>query len=97
MFVLKLLLKLLLLPIFLLSMFLSFMIRMASIVSSVFYVLFFLGLLMLIVFIAFQHNWLAVAIGLGIGFIVYLSGFAIVAVNGILMTFNEKFGEFLLS
>lgn len=97
MFVLKMLLKLLLLPVYLLSMFLSFMVRMASIISSVFYVMFFLGLLVLIVFIAFQHNWLAVAIGLGIGFIVYLSGCAIVAVNGVLMTFNEKFGEFLLS
>ena len=98
MFALKFLLKVLLLPIYLLMKFISFMIMFASSMGALLYGLFFFVMILFLAFIGFgSHDWLSVGIGLFLCFLVYLSGFAVVLLNGVLIAINDRMTEFMLS
>ena len=98
MFILKLFLKLLLFPIYLFMKFISFMITFASTMGALVYGLFFFVMILFLAYVGFgRQEWLAVGIGLGFCFLVYLSGLAVVAINSILIGINDKMTSFIFS
>ena len=98
MFILKLFLKILLLPIYLVMKFISFMIMFASTMGALVYGLFFFVMILFLAFVGFgSQDWLAVGIGLVFCFLVYLSGVAIVALNSVLIGINDKMTVFMFS
>lgn len=97
MFLLKLLMKALLLPVYLFITFITFMVNFASVMGSVIVGLYFFLMILLLLWMGVHHDWLGVGIGLGFSFIAYLGSVAALAVNGLLQSLSDKVGAVIFS
>ncbi len=97
MIILKLFLKVLLLPVYLIVTFVAFMVNFASSMASVVVGLYFFFMILMIIWFGYNHNWFGVGLSIGVSFVGFLISFAAVAINEILMLLSEKIGEVLMS
>ena len=97
MFILKLLLKVILLPVFLMICFIKTWVEVLSKISCVILGLFYLIMLGIIVMYIEKQMWGAVAISIGMSFVGFLVTFCGVAVGIALEGIGEKIGEIMAS
>lgn len=97
MFVLKLLLKIILLPVFLMVCFIRTWVELLSRIGCVILGLFYLAMLVIIIMYVSKQMWGAVAISVGMSFGAFLITFAVVAVGMALEGIGDKLSELLAS
>ncbi|WP_029319204.1 hypothetical protein [Butyrivibrio sp. AE3004] len=97
MFVLKLLLKIILLPVFLMVCFIRTWVELLSRIGCVILGLFYLAMLVIIIMYVSKQMWGAVAISVGMSFGAFLITFAAVAVGMALEGIGDKISEILAS
>jgi hypothetical protein len=97
MFLLKLLLKVILLPVFLVVCFIRTWVEVLSRIGGVILGLFFLVMLVIIIMYISKQMWGAVAISVGMSFAAFLISFAAVAVGMALEGIGDKISEILAS
>lgn len=97
MFILKLLLKAILLPIFLMVCFIRTWVEVLSRIGCVILGLFYLVMLAIIIMYVSKEMWEAVAISAAMSFAVFLVTLAAVAVGMTLEGIGDKIGEILTS
>lgn len=97
MFILKLLLKAILLPVFLMVCFIRTWVEVLSRIGCVILGLFYLVMLAIIIMYVSKQMWGAVAISVGMSFGAFLISFAAVAVGMILEGIGDKISEILAS
>ncbi len=97
MFIFKLFIKVMLLPVYLIVSFIAFMVKFASSMASVFVGLYFFFMILMILWFGYNHNWFGIGLSIGVSFLGFLISFAAVALNEILMMLSEKIGEVLMS
>lgn len=97
MFVLKLFVKILLLPVFIAVGFIRTWVDVLSKIGCVILGLFYLVMLAIIVLYACKHMWGCVAISVGMSFAGFLISFATVAVGTMLEGIEAKLGDIIAS
>lgn len=97
MFILKLLVKIILFPVFLMVCFVRTWTDLLAKIGCVILGLFYLIMLAIIIMYVSKHMWGAVAISVGMSFAAFLVSFAAVAVGMVLEGIGDKIGEFLAS
>lgn len=97
MFMIKLLAKIIILPVFLMVCFIRTWVGVLSKIGCVILGLYYLIMLAIIIMYACQHMWGAVMIALGMSFGAFLGSFSAVAVGMVLEGIGDKIGEFLTS
>lgn len=97
MFILKLLLKVILLPVFLMVCFIRTWVEVLSRIGCVILGLFYLVMLAIIIMYVSKQMWGAVAISVGMSFTAFLISFSAVAVGMALEGIGEKISEILAS
>lgn len=97
MFVIKLLAKIVMFPVFIMVCFIRTWVGVLSKIGCVILGLFYLIMLAIIIMYACQHMWGAVIIALGMSFVAFLVSFSAVAVGVALEGIGDKIGEFLAS
>ena len=97
MFILKLLLKIILLPVFLMVCFIRTWVELLSRIGCVILGLFYLAMLVIIIMYVSKQMWGAVAISVGMSFGAFLLTFAAVAVGMALEGIGDKLSELLAS
>ena len=97
MFILKLLLKAILLPVFLMVCFIRTWVEVLSRIGCVILGLFYLVMLAIIIMYVSKQMWGAVAISVGMSFGAFFMSFAAVAVGMILEGIGDKISEILAS
>lgn len=97
MFMIKLLAKIIVFPVFLMVCFIRTWVSILSKIGCVILGLFYLIMLAIIIMYACQHMWGCVMIALGMSFGAFLVSFSAVAVGMVLEGIGDKMGEFLAS
>ncbi len=97
MYILKLLLKIILFPLYLMVCFIRTWVELLSKIGFVILGLFYLIMLAIIIMYVYHKMWGCVAIALGMSFIAFLISFASVAVGVVLDGVRDKIGGFLAS
>ena len=97
MFILKLLMKIILLPIFLMVCFIRTWVKVLSRIGCVILGLFYLVMLAIIIMYVSKQMWGAVAISAAMSFAAFLVSFADVAVGMVLEGIGDKISEILAS
>lgn len=97
MFMIKLLAKIIMFPVFLMVCFIRTWVGALSKIGCVILGLFYLIMLAIIIMYACQHMWGAAMIALGMSFGAFLVSFSAVAVGMVLEGIGDKIGEFLAS
>ncbi len=97
MFILKLFVKIILFPVFLMVCFIRTWVDLLSKIGCVILGLFYLIMLAIIIMYVSKQMWGAVAISVGMSFAAFLVSFAAVAVGMVLDGIGDKIGEFLAS
>lgn len=97
MFILKLLVKIMLFPVFLMVCFIRTWVDLLSKIGCVILGLFYLIMLAIIIMYVSKQMWGAVAISVGMSFGAFLVSFVAVAVGMVLDGIGDKIGEFLAS
>ena len=97
MFVIKLLVKLILLPVFLMVCFIRTWVEVLSRIGCVILVLFYLVMLAIIIMYVSKQMWGAVAISVGMSFGAFLISFCAVAVGMALEGIGDKISDLLAS
>lgn len=97
MFILKLLVKIILLPLFLAICFVRTWVEVLSKIGCVILGLFYLLMLAVIITLACQHLWGCVAISVAVSFAGFIVTFATMAVGMALDGISDKIGEILAS
>ncbi len=97
MFMIKLLAKIIMFPVFLMVCFIRTWVGVLSKIGCVILGLFYLIMLAIIIMYACQHMWECVMIALGMSFAAFLVSFSAVAVGMTLEGIGDKIGEFLAS
>ncbi len=95
MFILKLLVKIILLPVFLMVCFIRTWVEVLSKIGCVILGLFYLVMLAIIIMYVSKHMWGAVAISIGMSFVAFLISFSTVAVGMVLEGIGDKITELL--
>ncbi len=95
MFILKLLVKILLLPIFLMVCFIRTWVEVLSKIGCVILGVFYLVMLAIIIMYVSKQMWGAVAISVGMSFLAFLVSFSAVAVGMVLEGIGDKLSDFL--
>lgn len=95
MFILKLLLKAVLLPVFLMLCFIRTWVELLSRIGCVILGLFYLVMLAIIIMYVSKQMWEAVAISVGMSFVAFLVSFCAVAVGAALEGIGDKISELL--
>ena len=95
MFMIKLLAKIIMFPVFLMVCFIRAWVGVLSKIGCVILGLFYLIMLAIIIMYACQHMWECVMIALGMSFAAFLVSFSAVAVGMALEGIGDKIGEFL--
>ena len=97
MFILKLLLKIILFPLYLMVCFIRTWVELLSKIGCVILGLLYFIMLAIIIMYVYHKMWGCVAIALGMSFIAFLISFASVAVGVVLDGVRDKIGGFLAS
>ncbi len=97
MFMIKLLAKIIMFPVFLMVCFIRTWVGVLSKIGCVILGLFYLIMLAIIIMYACQHMWGAVMIALGMSFGAFLVSFSAVAVGMVLEGIGNKIGDFFVS
>ena len=97
MFILKLILKLFLFPVFLIVCFIRSWVELLSRIGCVILGLFYMIMLAIIVMYACKHMWGCVVISVAVSFMGFLLSFAAVSVGVALEGIGDKIGEILAS
>ncbi len=97
MFMIKLLAKIIMFPVFLMVCFIRTWVGVISKIGCVILGLFYLIMLAIIIMYACQHMWGAVMIALGMSFGAFLVSFSAVAVGMVLEGIGNKIGDFFVS
>ena len=97
MFMLKLILKMLLLPVFIGVCFIKTWVEVLSKIGCVVLGVFYFAMLAIIVMYACKHMWGCVAISVGMSFAGFLISFATVAVGTMLERIGAKLGDIIAS
>ncbi|MDD6197443.1 MAG: hypothetical protein PUB12_11315 [[Clostridium] aminophilum] len=97
MFMIKLLAKIIIFPVFLMVCFIRTWVGVLSKIGCMILGLYYLIMLAIIIMYACQHMWGAVMIALGMSFGAFLVSFSAVAVGMVLEGIGDKIGEFLTS
>lgn len=97
MFIIKLLAKMIMFPVFLMVCFIRTWVGVLSKIGCVILGLFYIIMLAIIIMYACQHMWGAAMIDLGMSFGAFLVSFSAVAVGMVLEGIGDKIGEFLAS
>jgi hypothetical protein len=97
MFILKLLLKAILLPVFLMVCFIKTWVEVLSRIGCVILGVFYLVMLVIIIMYVSKQMWGAVAISVGMSFGAFLISFSAVAVGMVLEGIGDKIGEIIAS
>ena len=95
MFILKLLVKIILLPIFLMVCFIRTWVEVISKIGCVILGVFYLVMLAIIIMYVSKQMWGAVAISVGMSFLAFLVSFSAVAVGMVLEGIGDKLSDFL--
>ena len=95
MFILKLLVKIILLPIFLMVCFIRTWVEVLSKIGCVILGVFYLVMLAIIIMYVSKQMWGAVAISVGMSFLAFLVSFSAVAVGMVLEGIGDKLSDFL--
>ena len=95
MFALKLVLKIVLLPVFLMVCFIRTWVELLSKIGCVILGLFYLMMLAIIVMYAFRHMWGCVVISVAMSFVGFLVSFLAIAVGAALEGIGDKIGDIL--
>ncbi len=97
MFIIKLLAKIIMFPVFMMVCFIRTWVGVLSKIGCVILGLFYLIMLAIIIMYACQHMWGAVMIALGMSFGAFLVSFSAVAVGMVLEGIGNKIGDFFVS
>lgn len=97
MFIIKLLAKIILFPVFLMVCFIKAWVGILSKIGCIILGLFYLIMLAIIIMYACQHMWGAVMIALGMSFGAFLVSFSAVAVGVLLDSISDKLSNILAS
>ena len=97
MFMIKLLAKIIMFPVFLMVYFIRTWVGVISKIGCVILGLFYIIMLAIIIMYACQHMWGAVMIALGMSFGAFLVSFSAVAVGMVLEGIGNKIGDFFVS
>lgn len=97
MFMIKLLAKIIMFPVFLMVCFIRTWVGVISKIGCVILGLFYIIMLAIIIMYACQHMWGAVMIALGMSFGAFLVSFSAVAVGMVLEGIGNKIGDFFVS
>ncbi len=95
MFILKLLVKIILLPVFLMVCFIRTWVEVLSRIGCVILGLFYLVMLAIIIMYVSKQMWGAVAISIGMSFVAFLVSFSAVAVGMALEGIGDKISDLL--
>lgn len=95
MFILKLLLKAILLPVFLMVCFIRTWVEVLSRIGCVILGLFYLVMLAIIIMYVSKQMWGAVAISIGMSFLAFLVTFTVVAVGSAIESIGNKISEII--
>ena len=97
MFMLKLILKMLLLPVFIGVCFIKAWVEVMSKIGCVVLGVFYLAMLAIIVMYACKHMWGCVAISVAISFVGFMVSFAAVAIGTVIEGIGDRLGDILAS
>ena len=97
MFMLKLILKMLLLPVFIGVCFIKTWVEVLSKIGCVVLGVFYLAMLAIIVMYACKHMWGCVAISVAISFVGFMVSFAAVAIGTVIEGIGDRLGDILAS
>ena len=97
MFMLKLILKMLLLPVFIGVCFIKTWVEVLSKIGCVVLGVFYFAMLAIIVMYACKHMWGCVAISVAISFVGFMVSFAAVAIGTVIEGIGDRLGDILAS
>ena len=97
MFMLKLILEMLLLPVFIGVCFIKTWVEVLSKIGCVVLGVFYLAMLAIIVMYACKHMWGCVAISVAISFVGFMVSFAAVAIGTVIEGIGDRLGDILAS